>query len=119
MPESGDQGWIGVLTAIPLPVVLLVAGVIWALIELRVRKMLDARDAAWKKSAARIQEEVKEDLRREFTGPIANVGVDAMRALELARGHEPRIVELETKTGVFWRMIERSTANLLRQPGED
>ena len=112
--EETALTWLEVLRYYwPLWVALVAA--VGAVGELRVRKLLDARDVKRTEEL----EKIKVDLRTELQTPVMNVGKDAMEALEKANKHEPRIVELETKTAVFWKMIERSTADLLRHVGED
>lgn len=90
------------------PMALVLAALIWGTIELRVRAIIAAREEEWQKR--------HEELRRELNTPIAANGVRIMKTEDVAREQEARIVELEAKTGVFWRMIETATAGLLKRP---
>lgn len=115
---------------------------ITAAVELRLRKLVDARakemeerilslllaraDARLDQSLDKIGEDQErywkevrlevnqaaEDLRRQLQAPIGTIGLDAMKI-------EGRLTELETKTDVFWSVFTRHAANLLRQAGED
>lgn len=108
--------WLEVLRVYwPIWVALFAA--IGAVGELRTRKMLDARDEAWKKDMKEWKEERDAEWkaeREDLQKPIGGIGNTALEALTKCRDHEPRLIELETKTAVFWKMIERSTAGLLR-----
>lgn len=95
------------LAAKMLPWLIVLAGLLWAVIELRVRRIVDAK-------VEKFCEGVKEDLRREFQKPIGEIGIDAMQALQKIQTHETQIAELKAKTDLFWNMVQSSTADLLR-----
>lgn len=53
-----------------------------------------------------IRQEI-EALRRDIQIPIGNIGMDNLRT-------EKRLVELETKTEVFWNMFTRQAAKIMK-----
>lgn len=113
-PQQGAPGMLELLRTL-WPVLLVLAALIWAAIELRVRGIIAGMIAAKEKESDDAWQKRYEDLRRDLTTPITAAGLEAMKAHDTLREHEGRIVELETKTGVFWSMIEKATAGLLRR----
>lgn len=113
MPVQASEitGWLDLLDKV-WPYLVVLGGLVGTALELRARKLV--RQAI--KSATI---EAEEKWRRELQGPIGDIGIDALKALDQTRDHESRIVQLETKTGLVWRMIERSTADLLRREGDE
>lgn len=132
--------WDSVLKWFPVPVVLLIAGVAWRLIEAKLDKIFIARDKsiseayaakhATEKELRELRERL-ETLKEEITSACEEIADEAEKLVADARTDmqtaiggpgalqrfEARLVELETKTKIFWGMLERSTADLLlREP---
>jgi hypothetical protein len=117
MPTEQTQAvmtWIEVLREY-WPIWAALFAAIGAVGELRVRRLLDAHEAQWKAD----WEKEKAEFRTEMQKPVSDAGETGLEALTMARAHDRRLVDLETKTAVFWKMIERSTVGLLRHVGKD
>jgi hypothetical protein len=134
--------WEVALRLLPVPVILLIAGVVWKLIEAKLDKIFQARDvklaAAYaakeaterelrelKERVEKVQTEAKEaakEIAKEAEEMLAAARTDMQTAVGgpgALRAFENRLVDLETKVKLFWGMLERSTADLLlRDPKE-
>lgn len=134
--------WEVTLKLLPVPVVMLIASVAWKLIEQKLDKIFEDRDR--KLAAAYAAKEATERelqalrarvdmVAEEAKAEAREIAADAEKLVAAARtemqnvvggpgvfrAFETRLVELETKTKIFWGMLERSTADLLlREPKE-
>lgn len=129
---------VSLIEKIALPLLGFLAVLVTAAVELRLRKLVEARTEkiketvlsavlerlegrllkACREESGEIVTEARyeieklihqemEDLRRDIQIPIGNIGMDNLRT-------EKRLVELETKTEVFWSMFTRQAAKILK-----
>lgn len=86
------------------PWLVILATLLWGALELRFRKLMDAKI-----------EETKVSLRTEFQKPIGEVGLDAQRALEKAHEHDKQLAEMGVKVQFQWDDLARGAARVLRE----
>lgn len=136
------EWWEVAIKFLPVPVILLISGIAWKLIEAKLDKLFADRDKkiaeayaakaateqelrALKERVERAKEEIKEAC-KEIMGDAKHLVAEARTDMQTAVGghgalgrFESRLAELETKMKIFWSMLERSTADLLlREPRE-
>lgn len=133
------QPWAEILTRAIVPtVIVLILGLIIAGLEYRVRKIVEGRIDALKlddkaksadEAASRATKELGDRIDRKMESADFAMREELQRMIvrmenveALTKRNSERLVEQETKTGVFWRAIEESTADLLlsrrKPPGE-
>lgn len=133
------QPWAEILTRAIVPtVIVLILGLIIAGLEYRVRKIVEGRIDALKlddkaksagEAASRATKELGDRIDQKMEGADFAMREELQRIIvrmenveALTKRNSERLVEQETKTGVFWRAIEESTADLLlsrrKPPGE-
>lgn len=133
------QPWAEILTRAIVPtVIVLILGLIIAGLEYRVRKIVEGRIDALKlddkaksagEAASRATKELADRIDQKMEGADFAIREELQRIIvrmenveALTKRNSERLVEQETKTGVFWRAIEESTADLLlsrrKPPGE-
>jgi hypothetical protein len=104
---TAGPSWLDLLGQL-WPFLVALAALLWAVIELRVSRMIEKSTLA-----------IKFDLRTEFQKPIGEIGQDALTAETLGHDNKERIVKLETKMDIYLDELERGAARVLRHPGKE
>lgn len=133
--QTGPVTWAFLREALPFFVI--AAGIAWALIELRMRKILDHRDEKLRSERSGVAEDTRKERKSEIDEirrHIEDVADDVRRDIDPERrltDLEERLDEaerrvealttrtgtLETKVDVFWRAIEQYVPKVFRGGG--
>ena len=113
---SDTPTWLDLLSRI-WPMMLALAALLWASIELRVRRLIREAQKETEAAIEKSARDVEVKWRSELQKPIGDMGIDAIRAEEKVDDHEKRISDLEFKIGPVWKMIERRIEGLLPRSG--
>lgn len=105
--------WLDLLSKL-WPMLLMLAALLWATIELRVRKLMKEEKEETSKAIEKSARDVETRWRSELQKPIGEMGIDAMELERRVATNERKIGELETKIAPIWKMIERRIGDFMR-----
>lgn len=104
--------WLDLLSKL-WPMLLCLAALLWATIELRVRKLLKEERLETDAALEKVARDAAFQWRSELQKPIGDMGIDAMGLEERVSTNERRIADLEVKVAPLWKLIERRIAGML------